>query len=174
MIVDLASFQNLKTDIAKQLYTHLAYRFYVETEEGDGCWVADYDWLVLHIGIKPHRQLWRAKQQLQVAHQELKRLGYISDFKWDSWRIIYRPGPVWKGEQLRRKNGKSRSRKYSNPAIQAVQPVDDVDPLFPGLALFASGLSIGEERIKSLGLSKDEAIQLCKDRNIPLQFTTQS
>jgi len=171
-VIDLEAIQKLKTNIAKQLYTHLAYRFFVEAQDGDQCWVADYDWLTIHLGIKPQIELWRAKEQLEAAHEELKELGYISDYQWDQWRVLYRPGLVWKGEQLRRQRGGCRqvampveSLKRHDSAVQHSEPHD---PLIPALAAFASGLSVGEERIKALGLTIEQAKILCTEKNIPL------
>ena len=72
----------------------IAYRFFVETQAGDPSWTVDYDWLVTHLGIKRWDELWRAKQQLQEAHEELKKLGYVADYRWDGWHVIYRPGVI--------------------------------------------------------------------------------
>lgn len=174
MVVDLDCLSALRTNIAKQLYAHLAYRFYCEHQDGDDCWPADYHWLTVHLGIKPQKELWRAKQQLEPAHEELKELGYISDYRWDGWRVLYRPGPVWKGEQLRRKSGNARRRlpkpvapaKRDDPATRQVEPHD---PLIPALAAFASGLSVGEERIKALGLTVEQATALCQEKQLPLR-----
>jgi hypothetical protein len=174
MVVDVDCLRTLKTNIAKQLYTHLAYRFFVETQDGDDCWVADYDWLTVHLGIKLQKELWRAKQQLESAHEELKELGYISDYRWDGWRVLYSPGPVWKGEQLRRGRGNVyrqlsmplESLKHNNLIAQTSEPHD---PLIPALVAFASGLSVGEERIKVLGLTTEQAQALCAEKSIPLR-----
>lgn len=173
MVVDVDCLRTLKTNIAKQLYAHLAYRFYCEYQDGDEHWPADYDWLTIHLGIKRWTELWRAKQQLHDAHEELKELGYIADYRWDGWRILYRPGPVWKGEQLRRKSGNSRRRapKLSESLTRHdfTSPSEPHDPLIPALAAFASGLPIGEERIKAMGLTVEQAKALCREKNLPLR-----
>lgn len=173
MVIDVDCLRTLKTNIAKQLYTHLAYRFFVEAQDGDDYWVADYDWLTVHLGIKPQKELWRAKKQLEPAHEELKELGYISDYRWDGWRVLYRPGLVWKGEQLRRESGKAcRQITMSTESLKrddvAAQHSELHDPLIPALAAFASGLPVGEERIKVLGLTTDQAKALCMEKHIPL------
>ena len=130
----------------------------------------DYDWLALHLGIKIWIELRRAKAQLKDAHEELKQLGYISDYHWDGWRIVYRPGPIWKGEQLRRKSGKSCQRAAKPAELVKSEKVtmEPSDPLIPALAAFASGLSVGEERIKALGLTVEQARVLCKEKQLPL------
>lgn len=173
-VIDIESIQKLKTNIAKQLYTHLAYRFYCESRDGDDCWPVDYDWLAVHLGIKVWTELRRAKAQLKDAHEELKDFGYISDYRWDGWRIIYRPGHVWKGEQLRRSSGKARhapskSNKRSQSAKLLPAQVEPHDPLVPALAAFASGLPVGEDRIKALGLTPEQATALCLEKNLPLR-----
>ena len=169
MVVDIDCIRTLQTNIAKQLYAHLAYRFFVEAQGGDDFWVADYNWLTIHLGIKPQTELRRAKAQLKEAHEELKQLGYISDYRWDGWRVLYRPGLVWKGEQLRREKGNScrqtiKSIEFSKHDNLAAPH----DPLIPALAAFASGLPVGEERIKAFGLTNEQAQALCLEKNIHL------
>lgn len=166
MVIDVDRLRVLKTNIAKQLYSHLAYRFFVEAIDGTDVWVADYDWLSIHLGVKRWSELWRAKQQFHDAHEELKSLGYISSYEWEGWRILYRPGPVWKGEQLRRKTGKSRAKQRGSRILQKQkhdQP-EPIDPLMPALAAFVSGLPSGAERIAALGLTEDQARKLWSDR----------
>jgi hypothetical protein len=175
MVVDVDRIRLLKTNIARQLYTHLAYRFFVEWQEGDKSWTADYDWLAIHLGIKRWAELWRAKQQLHDAHEELKELGYIADYSWDGWRVTYRPGAIWKGEQLRRESGKARmaSRKplQSRKLDEARSGTHNEphDPMIPALAAFASGLTVGEDRIRAIGLTIEQARTLCAQKNIPLR-----
>jgi hypothetical protein len=170
MVLDVQRISELKTNIAKQLYAHLAYRFYREAQDGSQSWTADYDWLAVHLGIKVWTELRRAKTQLKEAHEELKQLGYISKYQWDDWRITYWPGDAWKGEQMRRQSGSTR-RSRGNGAKQLtldLQPtkVESHDPLLPALAAFAGGLPVGQERIKALGLSEEQAKALCLEKNI--------
>lgn len=171
MVVDVDCLRTLKTNIAKQLYAHLAYRFFVEAQDGDEWWTADYDWLCVHLGIKRWAELWRAKQQLQDAHEELIELGYVANYRWDGWRILYRPGIIWKGEQMRRKSGKARHApsKLRQPVKLEKTPLEPADPLVPALAAFASGLPVGENRIKALGLTAEQATALCIAKNLPLR-----
>jgi hypothetical protein len=175
MVIDVESFRQLRKDITKQLYAHLAYRFYRASEEGLDHWVADYQWLAVHLGIKVLTDLRRAKDQLKEAHEELKTAGYISQYEWDGWRIIYRPGHVWKGEQLRRRSGKQRHKRKPSMARgftekrQATPVIEDKDPLIATLAAFAANLPVAQERLKSLGLSPEQAIALCNEKNIAVK-----
>ena len=170
MVIDVDSLRKLKSNIGKQLRTHLVYRFHLAQENGQDFWLADYDWLAMHLGIKPQTELWRAKQQLEHAHEELKATEYLASYDWDGWRVIYRPGNAWKGEQLRRRTGKAKhaGRESSAAAMSLLtnEPNMEHDPLIPALVAFASGLSVGEERIRALGLTAEEATALCEERNI--------
>lgn len=172
MVLDVERISQLKTNIAKQLYAHLAYRFYVQSQDGKQSWTADYDWLAIHIGIKPQTELKAAKHQLKHAHQELKKLGYINDYQWTDRRITYTPGEAWQGEQLRRQSGKSRHNAQPKQLMLTLdQPItkEPTDPLIPALAAFASGLPIGQDRIRALGLSTEQAEALCREKSIAIK-----
>ncbi len=173
MVIDVDNVRKLKTDIAKQLYAHLSYRFYCTTTGGATQWAVDYPWLAVHLGITNLADLWRAKAQLKEAHEELKSAGYIAHYQWDGWRIIYRPGEVWKGEQLRRQSGKQRRSKTSPSVVRSQnEPViEPHDPLVPVLSAFANGLSFAEVRLTELGITTDQAIRLCTEKNIPIKKT---
>jgi hypothetical protein len=169
-VIDLGAVQRLKTNIAKQLYAHLAYRFFVEKQDGDFSWTADYQWLAIHLGIKPQTELRFAKHQLKDAHEELKQFGYISSYSWDGWRVTYCPGHVWKGEQMRRESGKSKHRQSEKQLLLDFTLVarEPQDPMLPALAAFASGLTVGQDRIKAMGLTSEQATALCVKKNIQL------
>jgi hypothetical protein len=176
MVLDVDSFRQLGKDITKQLYAHLAYRFYRASEEGLDHWIADYQWLAVHLGIKVLAELRRAKDQLKDAHEELKRAGYIADYLWDGWRIVYRPGRVWKGEQLRRHSGKLRRRdKRSSLKGNAMKGepqsvvVEERDPLITTLVAFAANLPVAEDRLKALGLTAEQATEMCKAKQIVIR-----
>jgi len=179
MVIDVESLRKLTSNIARQLRTHLHYRFFVEKEEGRDCWVADYQWLAIHLGIKMQNELRRAKDQLKDAHEELKQTGYIADYQWDGWRIIYRPGEVWKGEQLRRQSGKAKHPNADPVQLQlfrdsTIPSTEPRDPLIGALVAFAANLTIGEDRIKALGLTHEQAVTLCEQKNIPIHRSSKS
>jgi hypothetical protein len=117
---------------------------------------------------------WYATCRVPVQHtsEELKTLGYVADYRWDEWRIFYIPGPVWRGEQLRRESGKARKRPEPIKAVKrddiATRQIESCDPLLPALAAFASGLPVGEKRIKTLGLTVEQATTLCEEKQLPI------
>lgn len=164
MVIDVDSFRKLKSNIAKQLRMHLDHRFFIAEEEGQDYWVADYDWLAIHLGIKEQKELWRAKQQLQEAHEELKATSYIADYQWDRWRIIYRPGEAWKGEQLRRKSGKKNPRKPTRDNVEALVIDHQISPeeqkasvLARQAARILAGCKPDEDALVTHGLTVDDA-----------------
>ena len=180
MVIDVDSLRKMTSNIAKQLRTHLHYRFFVEKEEGRDCWVADYEWLAIHLGIKLQTDLRRAKDQLKDAHEELKKSGYIVNYQWDGWRITYWPGEVWNGEQLRRQSGKSKHyplpvqlQLFRDDTVSNTAP-EPRDPLIGALVAFATNLTNGEERIKAVGLSYEQAIALCEQKKIPIYRSTKA
>lgn len=173
-VIDVESFRQLRKDITKQLYSHLAYRFYRATEEGRDHWVADYQWLAVHLGIKVLTELRRAKDQMKEAHEELKQAGYIAEYYWDGWRIIYRPGQMWKGEQLRRLNGNQRRKRsektYGLSNTDSAPALNEThDPLIATLVAFAANLPVAQERLKAVGLTDQQATALCLAKGIPMR-----
>lgn len=82
-LIDFDFLRSLRTDIAKSLALHLAYRMF---KNKGGEWIADYEWLAKRIGIKVYPEIKRAKQQLKEALLELQQRDVI-----DSWDWL--PGP---------------------------------------------------------------------------------
>jgi hypothetical protein len=69
----------LKTDIAKPLSLHLAYRVFKNKSSE---WIVDYEWLADRLAIKRHDVLWRAKEQLKSALKELQDTGFLETWDW--------------------------------------------------------------------------------------------
>jgi hypothetical protein len=80
----------LRTDIAKPLSLHLAYRFF---KNSGSTWTVDYEWLSQRLAIKVHSDLKRAKDQLKPALVELTNTGLIDSWEWlDSQKIRFEAG----------------------------------------------------------------------------------
>ena len=173
MVIDVEALRRLKSNIAKQLRGHLDHRFFIAEEDGHDYWVADYEWLAIHLGIKPQLELWRAKQQLQEAHEELKATDYIGDYRWDGWRVIYRPGAAWKGEQMRRQSGKKHHQSHSTIKSEQQQvlvinglpnPEDERNAVLARQAArILAGGTPDESVLSANGLSVDDARRKAAD-----------
>lgn len=180
LVLDVDYMRGLKTQIARLLYAHLSYRFYIAQQEGLVNWVVDYSWLTTHLGIKRYGELWRAKGQLKEAHDELVSTGYIKQVQWHDWKIVYSPGPVWCGEQLRRKSGRVAhltEKANSTPRVSILEKqVNETnetetpnDLLIPVLAAFANNLPFAHDLLREKGLTPAQAELLCQQRNIALR-----
>lgn len=90
-LIDFDYVRSLRTDIAKSLSLHIAYRIF---KNGTSEWIADYDWLADRIAIKVHTDLKRAKDQLKMACLDLKATGLIDSWEWlDGRKIKFIAGP---------------------------------------------------------------------------------
>lgn len=78
-LIDFGYLRQLKTDIAKSLSLHIGYRIF---KQKCSEWIADYSWLVDHLGLKPQAELKRAKDQFKAAFDELKATGMIESSDW--------------------------------------------------------------------------------------------
>jgi hypothetical protein len=167
MVIDLLYMRSLKSDIVKHLYPILSHWFWRTSQ--DTHWRVQYQWLAQHLGIKVWDKLWRAKQQLQAANEELKEKNYLAHFHWDGWDLLYFPGDVYKGEQLRRQHAKSMPSVVGTVKVHAEEPAPDADPLLPLLALFSQGVPLAESLLKQRGLSPAQAQALCIEKGIKLK-----
>ena len=90
-LIDFGYLRQLKTDIAKSLSLHLAYRIFKQKSSE---WVADYAWLVDHLALKPQSELKRAKEQFKAAFEELRTTGMIESADWLSdKKVKFLAGP---------------------------------------------------------------------------------
>lgn len=90
-LIDFDYVRTLRTDIAKPLSFHIAYRVF---KNGKSEWIVDYDWLAARIGVKIHPELKRAKEQFKPACTELLSTGFIDSWEWmDRFKIKFIAGP---------------------------------------------------------------------------------
>ncbi|MDD2353481.1 MAG: hypothetical protein PHX56_08035, partial [Atribacterota bacterium] len=101
--IDYTYLQSLESNIASRLYELLGVKFYGLRNKRKNRLCYRYSKLSQLLPVTPFKQLSRAKQQLDPAHNELKNTGFISQFKWsengkDDWLIYYWPGERAKKE----------------------------------------------------------------------------
>jgi len=171
MVLDLHLLRALQSDIAKHLYPLLSHWLWRSSQYG--YWRVEYVWLAQHLGIKVWDKLWRAKQQLKDANEELKNLNYISDFKWDGWTLLYFPGNAFNGDQDRRANARENIQDHKVTAKAPIKKplLEQHDALLPVLVLFAQGNWMAEARLKELGLTPAQAEALCLEKGIHLSVS---
>jgi len=167
MIINLSFMRSLDSNIAKHLYPLLSHWFWKSTQLN--FWRVEYQWLAEHLGIKIWDKLWCAKKQLKSANEELKRKGYIAEYKWEERTLVYFPGPAFEREQSRRMNAKTNVGLEADLIPHTKQEIIDHDPLIPVLNLFAQGIPMAERLLKQRGLTVVQAEALCLERGIQLQ-----
>jgi len=112
---------------------------------------------------------------LKAANEELKKLGYISEYKWDGNHLLYFPGQTFNYDQERRTSARenfeiaSLSTTLKHPAPENISTPHD--PLLPALNLFAQGNWMAEDRLKQLGITVAQAEALCIEKGIPINST---
>ncbi len=165
MVIDLVLLRRFNSDIAKHLYPLLSHWLWRSFQQG--YWRVEYHWLAEHLGIKIWDKLWRAKNQLKVANEELKNFDYIDDYKWEGWNLIYFPGAAFKKDQLRRSTAKENIDEETTAKHHTDNSsVDDHDPLLPILNLFAQGIPMADQLLKQRGLTQAQAQALCLEKGI--------
>lgn len=78
-LIDFEYLRTFRTDIAKSVTLHLAYRMFKNKSSE---WIVDYEWLAQRIGVQVHSDVKRAKDQLKEAFSELEKRLVIDSFDW--------------------------------------------------------------------------------------------
>ena len=101
--INYSYLQSLNSKIGSRLYELLGVKFYGLRNKRKNRLCYRYSKLSQLLPVTPFKQLSRAKQQLDPAHNELKNTGFISRFEWSEngkkdWLIYYWPGERAKKE----------------------------------------------------------------------------
>ena len=116
-LIDFDFMRTLKTDIAKPLSLHCAYRFHKQ----GAVWEADYKWLADRLALKYQVDLKRAKEQLKPALQELKRTGYLDSFEWlPNRRLKFVAGPTYVKQHAERVQAKDAWLDHLNTEARSI------------------------------------------------------
>jgi len=165
MVVDLVLLGKCKSDIAKHLYPLLSHWLWRSSQHG--YWRVEYCWLAQHLGIKTWDKLWRAKNQLKHANDDLKEMGYISNYRWEGWTLLYFPGETFQQDQDRRAMAR-KNIPITDTSVKSPKQDNstEYDPLLPILNLFAAGNPLAERGLKERGLTLEQAEALCLEKGI--------
>jgi len=98
--LDFTFYKKLKGNIASRLYEFLGVKFY-GLPAGEFIHYK-YSTLCQLLPITRQKYLSRAKQGLNPAHEELRRKGFLADYRWskgkgNDWHVLYWPG--WKARE---------------------------------------------------------------------------
>ena len=106
--IDYDYLKSLKSKIASRLYEILGVKFYGLRNKRQNFICYKYSKLCQLLPITSFNQFSRVQQQLNPAHNELQKTGFISKYSWDKnsgrdWLIYYWPGERARKE-MRREN----------------------------------------------------------------------
>lgn len=178
--LDLQLMAEVKTDIAQLLYTKISYLLQKASRKGKEETSVQYEWLVERMGLKSHSTLWRAKQQLNPAFEQLVKLKYIQQHSWDGWNIILKPDVRFTfGEQLQLQQRKdkitkapkslSKSVKTTHQPKQLSLPIN-TDPLYGLCSVYAeNGWEWAKKHASKRGLTEEQLKEETLKRNIEIK-----
>lgn len=88
-LIDFEHLQSLRTDIAKPLALHIAYRIF---KNKSSQWEPHYEWLAGRLAIRVYSDMRDARKQLKPALEELKETGVIESWTWIGKQIKFVAG----------------------------------------------------------------------------------
>ena len=89
-LIDFDYLRSLRTDIAKPIALHLAYRVF-KSKKAE--WEPEYEWLAQRIAVKVYSEMKAARKQFKTALDELRNTGLIHSWEWRDNRIQMLAGP---------------------------------------------------------------------------------
>jgi len=132
-LIDVMLLQTLKTEIAKQLYQLLSYRFWQAGTKKRSYWTVTWQHLAKYLAVRSWPDAKTARRLLKPALLELKDKGYINDWKWDADKITFFAGDAyvkehaarvqaWDSYQSRQKTIKPKQLESAAPPEVQLEP----------------------------------------------------
>jgi hypothetical protein len=112
-LLDVRFIQSLNSELAKQLYSYLSYRFWLAIQHG-----RDYSsehWKILadYLAASGWQNLTRAKQRLSSAISELKRTNYIDEASdWNGDTFVFKLGERFIDELRNRMKAREQYQQW--------------------------------------------------------------
>ncbi len=158
--IDYTYLQSLKREIASRLYEILGVKFYGLKNKKCNFICYRYSKLCQILPLTPFKQISRAKQQLDPAHDELKNTDFLLNYTWDKnsgrdWLIYY-----WPGERARKEMRREKITLFEPQLIEEDLP----EPRNKSQALTKPQLDLIDQLIE-LNISKVVAEDLVKHTN---------
>lgn len=124
-LIDFDYLRQLRTEIAKPLALHIAYRMFKnKTSE----WKPDYKWLAERLAIKVYDDMRAARKQLKPALDELKSTGFIDCWEWDDKKLKLVAGPHLVQMHQRRVSAKDAWLSHQQEKVRVEQLVISLPP----------------------------------------------
>lgn len=124
-LIDFEHLKNLRTDIARPLALHIAYRIF---KNKSSQWDPHYDWLAGRLAIRVYSDMRAARKQLKPALDELKETGILDSWTWVGTQIKFVAGPRLVQVHKRRVAAKDAWVAHQSEKIRAEQLVIALPP----------------------------------------------
>lgn len=124
-LIDFDHLRQLRTDIAKPLALHIAYRMFKNKRSE---WEPDYKWLAERLAIKVYDDMRAARKQLKAALDELKCTGFIDCWEWHDKRLKLVAGPHLVQMHQRRVAAKDAWLAHQQEKVRVEQLVISLPP----------------------------------------------
>lgn len=119
-LIDFEYLRTLKTEIAKPLALHLAYRVFKNKKAE---WQPEYEWLAHRIAIKVYTDMKAARKQLKAALEELRDTEFIEGWEWHGRTLRMVAGPRLARMHQNRVQAKDAWLAHQQQQIRAEQLV---------------------------------------------------
>ena len=171
-LIDVKYMRGLKTEIAKQLYQLLSYKFWQAGKNGRGHWSVKWEHLANYIGITSWDNLRLAKKRLKPALTELQEQAYIAEWEWDGDRLVLFAGDKYIQEHSARVTAwdsyQQNLPKQPSKARAIEQTTSKPNPLIPLAARWAGGYNPTPKELFDRNCSLDDLETLAKSEGIPI------
>lgn len=123
-LIDVKYMRGLKTEIAKQLYQLLSYKFWQAGKSGRNYWSVKWRHLADYLGITSWQNLRRAKKRLNPALLKLQEKNYVSEWSWDEDRLILFAGSSYAEGHAARVRALDRYQNQKQPLAAATKDIE--------------------------------------------------
>lgn len=170
-LIDVKYMRGLKTEIAKQLYQLLSYKFWQAGKNGRSHWPVKWQHLANYLGITSWDSLGKAKKRLKPALTELKEKDYISDWNWDEDRLILFAGSKYVDEHSGRVRAWDQFQKSqrSKPITKAIEkPSTEGNRLLPLASRWAAGYDPTPKELSDRQCTLSDLEAVAKAEAVPI------
>jgi hypothetical protein len=119
-LIDFEHLRNLRTDIAKPLALHIAYRIFKNRSSE---WDPQYEWLAGRLAVRVYSDMKAARKQFKPALEELRDTGFIESWQWHDKQIKFVAGPRLVQMHQRRVVAKDAWLAHQQEKVRAEQLV---------------------------------------------------
>ncbi len=171
-LIDVKYMRSLRTEIAKQLYQLLSYKFWQAGKNGRSYWSVKWQHLANYLGITSWDNLRLAKKRLKPALIELQEQAYITDWEWDGDRLVLFAGDKYIQEHSARVaawDSYQRNHSVKQPSKTLTKQISSQpNLLIPLAARWAAGYDPSLKELSDRNCTLDDLECVAKAEGIPI------